>query len=183
MTTQFQSSLPNIQQEVCIEPSKFVDGKIPPVITVTYQNRFSYNYKYIRVDDNGNYCYRLIVGASGGSKNKKTTPKPPCPTICVVGHFKNRTTTPCSSTRQTMTDASVDFPYTNTMIASGGTSPYTYTVIAGTLPVGLSITGDTISGTPTDAGGGSLESDFTIQATDANGCTGTQDFSITVFVV
>lgn len=181
MTTQFYSNLPNVKQEVCIEPSNIKDGQVPQIITVTYQKRFPYNYRFSRIDNKGNYCYILIVVAAfGGRKKKKSIP---CPTICVVGHFKNRTTTPCSSTRQTMTDASVDFPYTNTLIASGGSSPYSYTVISGTLPVGLSIIGDTISGTPTDAGGGSLKSDFTIQATDANGCTGIQDFSITVFIV
>lgn len=80
MVTQFQSNLPNVQQEVCIEPSKFQDGQISQTITVTYQNRFTYNYRFIRIDENGNYCYMLIVvGAFGGRKKKKITPPPPPP--------------------------------------------------------------------------------------------------------
>lgn len=76
MVTQFQSNSSDVQQEVCIEPSKFQDGQIPNSITVTYNNRFPYNYKFKRRDENGNYCYGLIVVA-GKRKKKKTTPPPP----------------------------------------------------------------------------------------------------------
>lgn len=77
MTTQFQSNLPNVQQEVCIELSQFQDGQVPQIITVTYQNRFPYNYRFYRVDENGNYCYRWmrVMGGVGG-KRKKPTPPP-----------------------------------------------------------------------------------------------------------
>lgn len=135
------------------------------------------------VDASGGCIYSEAPMPVGSTARRRRKSSIPCPTICVAGHFKNRLTTPCSGNRQIMTDASVDFPYTNVMVATGGTGPYTYTVVAGTLPTGTSITGDTISGTPTDDGGGSKEFDFTIQATDANGCTGTQEFSITVSVV
>ena len=54
----------------------------------------------------------------------------------------------------TLTPASTTFtptygaPYSQTFTASGGTGPYTYAV-TGTLPTGLTLSGGTVSGTPT----------------------------------
>ena len=51
--------------------------------------------------------------------------------------------------------------------ASGGAAPYTYNVVSGTLPAGLTLAaGGVLSGTPTTIG----TSTFSIRATDANGC-------------
>ena len=54
--------------------------------------------------------------------------------------------------------------YSQTVTASGGTAPYTYSVTVGALPAGLSLNSSTgvISGTPTGSG----TSNFTIGATD-----------------
>jgi len=63
--------------------------------------------------------------------------------------------------------------------ASGGTSPYTYQISSGALPAGMSLSGDTLSGTPT--AGGSFT--FTVQATDSTtGGTysGTKQYTLTV---
>lgn len=69
--------------------------------------------------------------------------------------------------------------YSDTPTASGGTAPYTYTVTAGALPTGLSINASTglISGTTSLT---SATYNFTIQAEDINGCTGSQAYSIEV---
>lgn len=69
--------------------------------------------------------------------------------------------------------------YSQTLTASGGTPPYTFTVSSGALPPGLTLsttTGTTavISGTPTTNG---LFS-FTVTATDANGCPGSRTYSL-----
>lgn len=62
-----------------------------------------------------------------------------------------------------------------TFNGSGGTGPYTFSY-SGTLPTGLDLIGATLAGTPSTAG----TFNFTVQATDANGCVGTQAYSITV---
>jgi hypothetical protein len=49
-------------------------------------------------------------------------------------------------------DGTVGVPYSATIGAAGGTSPYNCTITAGTLPAGLTLSGCTVSGTPTTAG-------------------------------
>ncbi len=77
-----------------------------------------------------------------------------------------------------MANGVVGVSYSQTISASGGTAPYSYTVTSGSLPAGLNIDGPTgiISGTPTTAG----NSTFTITATDSNSCTGTKDYTIKI---
>lgn len=61
--------------------------------------------------------------------------------------------------------------------ASGGTGPYTFSVLTGTLPAGLTLSpGGLLSGTPTTAG----SSTVTIQATDANNCPVAITYTITI---
>ena len=77
----------------------------------------------------------------------------------------------------TVPNGTVGVAYSQTLTASGGASPYTYAVTAGALPAGISLSsGGAISGTPTAAG----TSSFTVTATDNNGCTGTQAYSLVV---
>ena len=69
--------------------------------------------------------------------------------------------------------------YSTTLVVTGGTSPYTWTVASGTLPPGLSLTSGTglLSGTPTTAGSYT----FAVQVSDASGVTATK--SVTVVIV
>lgn len=68
-----------------------------------------------------------------------------------------------------LTAATVGASTHQTVTASGGVSPYTYAVTAGSLPAGLSLSsGGVISGTPT--AGGSFN--FTVTATDSSTGTG-----------
>jgi len=66
--------------------------------------------------------------------------------------------------------ATVAAGYNQTVSASGGTAPYTFSVMSGALPAGLSLNAanGTITGTPTAAGTFSL----TIEATDSSTGTG-----------
>ena len=68
--------------------------------------------------------------------------------------------------------------YTTSLSAIGGTLPYTWSVVSGGLPAGLSLSPTTgiISGTPTTVG----ISIFTAQAQDATGARATAVFSIPI---
>lgn len=81
----------------------------------------------------------------------------PCPTVTV-------TTTPSP-----LDIAVMRRPYSQVANATGGWGPYTFSIAAGALPGGLTISaGGVISGTPTADG----IFNATILATDAKGCTG-----------
>lgn len=75
-------------------------------------------------------------------------------------------------------DATAAVPYTQTVQASGGATPYTY-VLTGTLPAGLgwNATTGTISGTPTQT---SVGSSVTVSATDGNHFSGSVTYTVRV---
>src|SRR3990170_4704161 len=84
-----------------------------------------------------------------------------------------------SLTTSSLTDGTVNLAYSQTLLATGGKTPYTWSIATGSLPAGLNLNTATgvISGTPT-AGG---TSNFTVRATDANGATSSQALTITIF--
>jgi hypothetical protein len=68
--------------------------------------------------------------------------------------------------------------YSTTLQAAGGVSPYTWQVTTGSLPAGLTLSGNTISGSPTGVG-----TTFTVTVTDAEtptAQTATKQLTITV---
>ena len=91
-----------------------------------------------------------------------------CPTITLSPNGANPTV---------LTGGTVGTAYSQTITASGGIGTYTYAKTSGTLPTGLSFSSaGVLSGTPTVSG---LYT-FTVTATDTNGCTGSQAYSVTV---
>ncbi|MEO8751651.1 MAG: IPTL-CTERM sorting domain-containing protein [Casimicrobiaceae bacterium] len=68
--------------------------------------------------------------------------------------------------------------YNQTVVATGGAAPYTYTVSSGALPVGLSLNATTGAITGTPAANGSFS--FTITAIDSNGCPGSHAYTIVI---
>lgn len=82
-------------------------------------------------------------------------------------------------TTATLSDATKDSLYSATLAASGGRTPYSWSVSEGALPGGLTLAGATgiISGTPTATGAFY----FTIEVADADGRTATKTLSITVY--
>ena len=66
--------------------------------------------------------------------------------------------------------------YAQTLSATGGTGSYAFSLTSGTLPAGLSLSGNLIVGIPTTAGA----STFTIRATDANVCFGERTYTVVI---
>jgi hypothetical protein len=80
-------------------------------------------------------------------------------------------------TPPTLPGATVGTFYNQNISSLGGAGTVTYAQSAGTLPPGLSLAANgTLSGTPSSAG----TFQFTVTATDQNGCQGSQIYSITV---
>ena len=89
--------------------------------------------------------------------------------------------TPVQITTSSIPSAQVGTAYTTTLAASGGTTPYGWSISSGGLPAGLTLAAasGTISGTPTTAGTFS----FTLKVTDSTAPTprtAAKSFSITV---
>jgi len=66
--------------------------------------------------------------------------------------------------------------YSTNLSANGGVTPYNWTISAGSLPTGMNLSGNTISGIPTTAG----TVNFSIQVNDASGGSQTAAVSINV---
>src|SRR5579871_690969 len=121
-------------------------------------------------------CFALLLplllasGCSSGTSSASTSTAPSSPV---------KTVTPVSITTNSLPSGTVGTPYSQTIAAVNGTTPYTFGVATGTLPAGLTLsTSGVISGTPTAAG----SSTFGIQVTDSSSPAGsaTTSFSITV---
>jgi Putative Ig domain len=84
---------------------------------------------------------------------------------------------PFSITTTNLPDATVGAPYPQKLAATDGTPPYTWSIVTGSLPAGLTLSavGD-ISGTPTTAG----PSSFSVTVTDSGGSAVSQALSIAV---
>jgi hypothetical protein len=80
-------------------------------------------------------------------------------------------------TTSTLPAGSVGAPYSQTLAATGGTPPYTWSIASGNLPAGLTLGGSgVISGTPSSGG----SANFTVQVRDAASVTATRALSLTV---
>lgn len=181
------SILPNVQ--------------IPPVIVLTPNTlpngtvSFSYNQPIIAEDGFDPYTYTITSGSLptgltlSSSGNITGTPTDVNTYNFTVTATDSLTFTGSQSYTIvtslpviTLSPSEVQQGYNNlsynaTISASGGTSPYTFSVTSGSLPNGLTLSSSgVISGTPT------VEDtfNFTITATDANGYTGSQAYSILI---
>jgi acid phosphatase len=87
-------------------------------------------------------------------------------------------TSTLSITTSTLPAGVVQTVYTETLQATGGKTPYAWTVVSGQLPAGLVLSGTTgtISGTPTTAG----SSSFGVSVHDAAGASATLAASIAI---
>ena len=99
--------------------------------------------------------------------------------------YNNSSAPPPTTTALSITTTSplpggtVTAPYSQTLAATGGTAPYTWSITAGTLPAGLTLNPSTgaITGTPTTAGG---PVSITFQVADSVGGNASKSLSISV---
>jgi len=98
-----------------------------------------------------------------GSTSATLTQMVNCPTITI---------SPAS-----LPNSQVNTTYNQRLTASGGTTPYTFSVISGNLPTGLSLSPNgVLAGTPTVTN----IFNFTIQVSDANNCMATRNYVISI---
>jgi len=84
---------------------------------------------------------------------------------------------PTITTSSPLPVGTVGAAYSQTLTASGGTTPYSWSLVAGSLPSGLSLSSaGVISGTPDTVAVNS----FTVQVTGSDGLSATADFSLTI---
>lgn len=77
----------------------------------------------------------------------------------------------------TLPGGSLGVFYSQTLTGSGGSAPYIFSLLSGTLPPGLTISsGGVVSGTPTSSG----TFPFNVRVTDSQGSTGTQLYTISI---
>lgn len=111
----------------------------------------------------GNFAFDVVVtDASGGVARRSLTINIANPVVVTSGNFSG--------------DVLVAF--SQTLTATGGTPPYTWSIASGTLPGGLQLNSTTgvISGAPSPGG----TSQVTVTATDANSLTGSKTITITI---
>src|SRR5579862_2772582 len=91
------------------------------------------------------------------------------------------TVTPLTIATASLTNGQVGTAYSATLMASGGTVPYTWTVTSGTLPSGLSLNGSTgaITGTPTSA---TNATPLTFQVADSSNPVQTMTANLTLTI-
>ena len=113
----------------------------------------------------------ITVTATGTGTNGGTVTGPvvvtvqPLPALTFTGSLPN---------------ATLGVAYTQTLTASGGLAPYTYTLTSGALPAGLTLSSTgVISGTPTAVGASS----FTVTATDSETTPQTAPLPLVLLVV
>ena len=118
-------------------------------------------YNDTTVVPNTTYRYRVIAYNAAGDATSNT--------ISIV---------PLAITTTTLPNGTVGVAYNQTLAATGGLTPYTWSISAGALPTPLTLNPTTgvISGTPNVAG----TFNFTVMVTDAATRTATRALSITV---
>ena len=135
--------------------------------TSPVQNTASYTVPGGALDVGTTYYWRVKATPASGYCAGEVSPCCALTTAC-----------PTITLDDTLPDGNVGAPYTGTIIATGGSSPYNYLKTSGTLPPGLTLaTNGVLSGVPTACG----EFAFTVTAAYAEVCTGSREYLVKIF--
>ncbi|QKZ12531.1 beta strand repeat-containing protein [Spirosoma sp. KUDC1026] len=86
-----------------------------------------------------------------------------------MGAYEYQSAGGLTITAPSVSTATLGVAFSQSFVASGGSSPYSYSLASGSLPTGLGLAADgTLSGTPTQLGSFSI----TVKATNVAGCSG-----------
>ncbi|HEY8131773.1 MAG TPA: proprotein convertase P-domain-containing protein, partial [Thermoanaerobaculia bacterium] len=146
-----------------------VQGLLPAVAPFigTFRPAFPLS-KFAGESANGTWTLHVVDIAAGDTGSVRAwslviTPATCCPILTV--------------SPSTLPNGAAGIAYNQTITASGGTAPYTFSLTAGALPSGLTLSSaGALAGAPTTTGSAS----FTITAVDANGCVGSRAYSMNV---
>lgn len=161
----------------CTQPTTFDDGASTVITSGTAPFTGSFGPEnplsaFAGKDPNGSWTLKVVDNVNG------TTGTLQCwalhVTTCADGGC-----CPTITLDDNLLDGNVGDSLTQVQ-ASGGTGPYTYAVTSGTVPSGVTLNSDgTFSGNFTHSG----TFDFTVTATDAHGCKGSQAYEVVVSCV
>jgi hypothetical protein len=152
----------------CKPPAGLLAPNTPFTITFSVSPAYPANEtNVLMADDKSGVREYNFTGPTGSGPTQPPPPPPPpsCSTISLG---------PASLPGATMGQA-----YSQSISGSGGTAPYTFKLATGSAkpPHGVTLASNgTLSGTPTKGGAFPM----TIVATDANGCTGSRDYTLNV---
>jgi large repetitive protein len=168
--------------------TKEISININPALAVSTNSlpkgdpNISYTHTLLASGGSGNYNWSIIDGnlpaglsldsSTGVISGIPTTPNNASFTVRVsdgIGVATKTLTTIVNSPRSIVTallpNGTQNGSYSQSLDAAGGSGNYTWSINGGALPTGLSLTGNTISGTPTASG----EFSFTVQVSDGIG--------------
>lgn len=146
---------PSLQWQVSTDGVSFSNASGATSTTLTLSN--------VTLAQNGSRYRAVFTNSCGTATSNPATLNVNCPAI--------------NLSPTTLRDGSTGAPYSETLTANGGVGTYRFSLSAGALPAGLSLsTAGVLSGTPTQSGTFNL----TITAQDANNCPGVRAYTLLV---
>ncbi|HEU5311739.1 MAG TPA: Ig domain-containing protein, partial [Candidatus Eisenbacteria bacterium] len=145
---------------------RVVDGKLPSGVKLDRALASSSTVIFGTPTREGTYTFTIEVKDQQGTTDTQAF------TVVIAGPTPLHVTNPSP----TLPGGTVGEPYERNLFANGGVPPYRWEITAGSLPPGLGLKGNVISGTPTTAG----TFVFTATVKDKAGATASQEFTIII---